>query len=58
MSLAQIYLARVSMTRKDKGERAKAAMALDAAMDVFAEQGLKVLADAAASQLSRVRARV
>jgi tetratricopeptide (TPR) repeat protein len=58
MNLAHIYLIRQSLGRKDKGERVKAAVALDAAIEVFAEQGLKSLADTASASLQQIGASV
>jgi hypothetical protein len=54
-SLARVYQTRVQITGRDKGERAKAAMALDAALDVFAESGrhdLAILAETALKGLA------
>lgn len=55
LSLARIYETRVEIRGRDQGEKAKAAMALSAALDVFGEQGLRSLADVAASALERLR---
>lgn len=56
-NLARLYEARADLTGKDNGQRAAAAMALAAALDVFAEQGLRSLSDMALTALERVRAR-
>lgn len=55
LSLARIYETRVEITGQDRGLRAKAAMALSAALEVFAEQGLRSLSDVAVSALERLR---
>ncbi|CAN5336622.1 hypothetical protein BH11PSE2_BH11PSE2_06200 [soil metagenome] len=54
MSLARIYEARWDITGRDRGERARAAMALSAALDVFAEAGMRSLADMALTALRRL----
>jgi hypothetical protein len=54
-SLARVYQTRAHLLGKDRGERAKAAVALDAALDVFAENGrhdLAVLAENALKGLA------
>ncbi len=56
VSLAQVYLARLSMTGRDRGERAKAAMALDMALEVFSERGLRGLSAVARDGLQRLGA--
>ena len=56
LHLARLYEARVDITGKDRGQRAAAVMALDAAMDVFAEQGLRSLTVMASEALDRLRA--
>jgi len=55
VNLARLYEARAEITGKDNGGRAKAAMALTAAFDVFAEEGLRSLSDMAQSSLERLR---
>ena len=55
MSLAQVYQSRLALTGQDRGERARAAMALDAALEVFSEQGLRSLSAAALDSLDRLR---
>jgi hypothetical protein len=56
-NLARLYEARADLTGKDNGQRAAAAMALAAALEVFAEQGLRSLSDMALTALERVRVR-
>ncbi|HEX5263269.1 MAG TPA: hypothetical protein VFW13_07070, partial [Phenylobacterium sp.] len=56
MHLARLYEARVDITGKDHGERASAVLALDAALDVFGEQGLRSLSVMAGEALERLRA--
>jgi tetratricopeptide (TPR) repeat protein len=54
-SLARVYQTRAALFGRDRGERAKAAIALDAALDVFAENGrhdLAVLAENALKGLA------
>jgi hypothetical protein len=58
VNLARLYEARMDITGKDRGERAAAAMALNAALDVFAEQGLRSLSIVAAEALDRLDANV
>ena len=55
-NLARLYEARAELTGKDNGQRAAAAIALAAAFDVFAEEGLRSLSDMALTALERVRA--
>ncbi|MFC3070966.1 hypothetical protein [Phenylobacterium soli] len=54
LHLARIYEARMDITGEDRGRRAAAVMALDAALDVFAEQGLASLSRLAADALERM----
>lgn len=54
VNLARLYEARMDITGRDNGERAAAAMALNAALDVFAEQGLRSLSIVAADALERI----
>jgi hypothetical protein len=56
LHLARLYEARVDITGKDRGQRAAAVMALDAALDVFGEQGLRSLSVMASDALERLRA--
>ncbi len=53
--LARLYEARMDMTGKDRGERAKAVMALDAALDVFSEHGLRSLSAVAVDAMNRLK---
>jgi len=55
LCLARIYETRAAITGRDLGQRAKAAVALSAAMDVFGEEGLRSLADVANEGLKRLR---
>ncbi|MBV9511345.1 MAG: hypothetical protein JO303_13790, partial [Caulobacteraceae bacterium] len=55
LNFARLYEARVSLTGRDRGERAAAALALNTALDVFGEHGLRTLADAAARSLERLK---
>lgn len=54
VNLARLYEARLEITGKDRGERANAAMALSAALDVFGELGLRSLSVVAADALERL----
>lgn len=59
LHLARLYEARMGLTGRDRGERAAAIMALEAALDVFADHGLRsmsVLAHEAMERLSGPRA--
>jgi len=56
LHLARLYEARVDITGKDRGERAAAVLALDAALDVFGEHGLRSLSVMASDALERLRA--
>ena len=56
LHLARLYEARIDITGKDRGQRAAAIMALDAALDVFGEQGLRSLSVMASDALERLRA--
>jgi hypothetical protein len=56
LHLARLYEARTEITGKDRGERAAAVMALDAALDVFGEHGLRSLSVMALEALERLRA--
>lgn len=55
VNLARLYEARVEITGRDRGELASAAFALASAFDVFAEEGLRSLADMASGSLERLR---
>jgi hypothetical protein len=54
VQLGQVYLTRLTLTRRDRGERAAAAMAFQAALDVFGEEGLRSLSAIAAEGLERL----
>ena len=54
VNLARLYEARIDITGQDRGERAAAAMALSAALDVFGELGLRSLTIVAADALERL----
>ena len=56
LSFAQICEARAAITGRD-GAAAAAGLALSAALDVFAEHGLRSLTDQAARGLERMRVR-
>lgn len=56
LHLARLYEARAEITGKDRGERAAAVMALDAALDVFGDHGLRSLSVMAGEALERLRA--
>ena len=43
VQLGQVYTTRLALTRRDRGERAAAALAFQAALDVFGEEGLRSL---------------
>jgi tetratricopeptide (TPR) repeat protein len=56
LHLARIYEARLEITGHDRGQRARAVVALEGAFDVFTEQGLASLTRLAADALERLRA--
>jgi tetratricopeptide (TPR) repeat protein len=56
VNLAQLYRARLDLGI-DSGDRAAAALALDGAIEVFGEHGLKSLAEQAKAALETLRAR-
>jgi tetratricopeptide (TPR) repeat protein len=56
VQLGQLYATRLSLTGKDRGERAAAALAFQAAMDVFGEEGLRSFTAIAADGLERLAA--
>lgn len=55
LNFARLYEARLSLTGRDRGERRSAALALNTALDVFGEHGLRSLADVAARGLERLK---
>lgn len=57
VNLARIYEARIELTGQDRGERSKAALALSAALDVFAEEGLRSFSLLALEGLERLKVR-
>lgn len=57
LHLARLYEARLGMTGVDAGGRAAALMALDAALDVFADHGLCSLTAMASDAVARMSAR-
>lgn len=57
LHLARLYEARLGMTGVDKGERAAALMALDAALEVFGEHGLRSASVLANDAMERLRNR-
>ncbi|MGA0605445.1 hypothetical protein ACO2Q0_05530 [Phenylobacterium sp. VNQ135] len=54
LHLARLYETRLAMTGVDRGERASATLALDAALDVFGEHGLRSLSVLATDALARL----
>jgi hypothetical protein len=56
VQLGQVYLTRLAMTGRDRGERAAAALAFQSAQDVFGEEGLQSLSAIAAEGLERLAA--
>ena len=54
VQLGQVYVTRLALTRRDRGERAAAALAFQSALDVFGEEGLRSLAAIAADGLERL----
>jgi hypothetical protein len=55
LHLARLYEARLDLTHRDNGERAAAVLALEAAFEVFAEEGLRSLSVMASDALERLR---
>ena len=58
LHLARLYEARIAMTGVETGERAAALMALDVALDVFAEHGLRSLSVLAYDAVERLSTHV
>jgi len=56
VQLGQVYVTRLTLTHRDRGERAAAAMAFQSALEVFGEQGLRALAAIASEGLDRLKA--
>jgi tetratricopeptide (TPR) repeat protein len=57
VNLARLYETRIALNADAPGEAAAAALALDAALEVFGEQGQRTLADEAARAIARLAAR-
>jgi hypothetical protein len=55
LHLARLYEARLDLTGRDRGYRAAAIVALEAALDVFADEGLRSLSVMASDALERLR---
>lgn len=55
LHLARLYEARIDLTGRDRGQRVAAIVALEAACDVFAEEGLRSLTVIASDALGRLR---
>ncbi len=55
LNLARVYTTRMQVRGCDRGERDRAAEALIAAMEVFADHGLRSLTTAADAGLERLR---
>jgi hypothetical protein len=55
LHLARLYEARLDLTGRDDGQRASAILALEAALDVFADEGLRSLTVMASDALERLR---
>lgn len=55
LHLARLYEARLSLRDQDRGERAAALLALEAALDVFGEHGQRSLSILAADAIARLR---
>jgi hypothetical protein len=55
LHLARLYEARLDLAGEDRGRRAAALLALDAALEIFAEEGLRSLTVMAAEALERMR---
>ncbi|WP_331084272.1 hypothetical protein [Phenylobacterium sp.] len=58
LHLARLYEARIAMTGVENGERAAALMALDVALDVFADHGLRSLSVLAYDAVERLSTHV
>ncbi|MGH6955308.1 MAG: hypothetical protein ACREEW_01430 [Caulobacteraceae bacterium] len=56
VQLGQVYLTRLTLSGRDRGERAAAALAFQAALDVFGEEGLRSLSAIASEGLERLAA--
>jgi hypothetical protein len=56
VQLGQVYVTRLQLTGKDRGERAAAALAFQSALEVFSEEGLRSLSAIASDSLERLSA--
>jgi tetratricopeptide (TPR) repeat protein len=56
VQLGQVYVTRLQITGKDRGERAAAALAFQSALEVFSEEGLRSLSAIASDSLERLSA--
>lgn len=56
VQLGQVYVTRLTLRGRDRGERAAAALAFQAALDVFGEEGLRSLSAIASEGLERLAA--
>ena len=54
VQLGQVYVTRLQLTGKDRGERAAAALAFQSALEVFSEEGLRSLSAIASDSLERL----
>lgn len=57
LHLARLYESRIAMTGRDNGERAAALVALEAALDVFADHGQRSLSILATDAIQRISGR-
>lgn len=57
LALARIYEARITRNGRENGERSRALLALNEALEVFAEAGLRNLADQALTGIDRLQVR-
>jgi len=55
LHLARLYEARLDLTGRDRGQRVAAITALEAALDVFTEEGVRTLSVMASDALERLR---
>jgi hypothetical protein len=55
LHLARLYEARIDLTGRDAGQRVAAIVALEVALDVFADEGLRTLTAMASDALDRLR---
>jgi hypothetical protein len=55
LHLARLYEARLDLTGRDRGHRSAAIVALEGALDVFADEGLRTLSVMASEALTRLR---